>query len=249
MKQPMRRRIFISYRRGDDSDVAARLNNELERIFGLDSTFFDIKTVPPGIDFHAQLEGHLKNCAAFIMVIGLGWLGAVPRLNNLDDLVRIEIEAALARRGILIIPVLVQGAKLPKPSELPISLVPMLQRNALTLTHENFVTVVEAKLATVLRHETEIEVAKAAASHQSLLRNLMDWLGRRRVFWIALAGFLPFLYFFSKWFEKTFEITPVHSKTANEIFLGAVVVYWSVYALISLVITYIVPSIYRVFRR
>ena len=69
--------------------------------------------------------------------IGPRWLTAVDeegrrRLDHPDDLVRLEIEAAL-RRDILVVPVLLQGAQMPKATDLPESLKPLARRNALEM--------------------------------------------------------------------------------------------------------------------
>ena len=60
-----------------------------------------------------------------LAVIGPHWLAAGQdgqrRLDDPADFVRLEIEAALAR-GVRVIPVLVDGAQLPRPEQLPASL-------------------------------------------------------------------------------------------------------------------------------
>jgi len=61
------------------------------------------------------------------------------RLQNPNDFVRIEIEAALAR-NICVIPVLIDGAKMPKEKDLPETLRPLVYRQGVHLTHENFTT-------------------------------------------------------------------------------------------------------------
>jgi len=53
----------------------------------------------------------------------------VRRLDQPNDFVRIEMEAAL-HRNIPVIPVLVQGASLPQEEELPASLRELAYRNA-----------------------------------------------------------------------------------------------------------------------
>src|SRR5262249_61031461 len=54
-----------------------------------------------------------------------------------DDFVAIEIAAALAR-NIRVIPVLVDGARMPKVGELPKSLKPLARRQAIDLRHTRF---------------------------------------------------------------------------------------------------------------
>ena len=54
------------------------------------------------------------------------------RLGHPEDFVRIEIASALAR-DVLVIPVLIQGAAMPKREELPVALADLAQRNALEM--------------------------------------------------------------------------------------------------------------------
>jgi hypothetical protein len=102
----------------------------------------------------------LEQCSVVLVVIGKNWLDCVDargcrRLDNPDDLVRLEVETALARPRVRVIPILVDGAKAPESTELPESLRPLARRNALIMTHENFTadfgrlfTVVEKAIAT-----------------------------------------------------------------------------------------------------
>src|SRR5262245_41197789 len=59
------------------------------------------------------------------------------RLDDPDDFVAIEIAAALAR-DIRVIPILVDGARMPKASELPESLKSLVRRHAIELRHAQF---------------------------------------------------------------------------------------------------------------
>ncbi|HXU07913.1 MAG TPA: hypothetical protein VN743_02875, partial [Blastocatellia bacterium] len=56
-----------------------------------------------------------------------------PRIHNPEDFVSLEISVAL-NRGIRVIPVLVQGASMPRSQDLPESLAKLSRRNALELS-------------------------------------------------------------------------------------------------------------------
>jgi hypothetical protein len=82
------------------------------------------------------------SCDVLIAVVGKRWLIATDedgslRLENPKDFVRTEIAAAL-KRGIRVIPVLVDGASMPRPNELPDELRSLARRNALEVTHSRF---------------------------------------------------------------------------------------------------------------
>ena len=125
--------IFISYRREDAADATGRINDRLRQHFGAEMIFTDVDDIPMGVDFRAHLDLNVSRCKVLLAVVGRGWLtvrrrGWLPlwltrkrRLNDPDDWVRIEIESAL-RRKIRVIPLLVQGAKIPSADELPDSL-------------------------------------------------------------------------------------------------------------------------------
>lgn len=136
-------RIFISYRRADSSWFARWLAERLAGQFGDDAVFQDVESIRPGDDFAAKIEAGIGSCAVLLAVIGPRWLAeesdAGRRLDDPQDWVRLEIESAL-RRGILIIPVLVDGARMPSASELPPSLQSLAGRQAETLSSASFDT-------------------------------------------------------------------------------------------------------------
>jgi uncharacterized membrane protein YhaH (DUF805 family) len=136
-------RIFISYRRGDDQAAAGRLYDRLLQHFDREQLFMDVDAIEPGVDFVKSLDEQLAACTAFIAVIGPRWLtvqnkDGSPRLDNPTDYVRVEIESAL-KRDIRVIPVLVDGASMPQPSDLPSSLQAFARRNAVEIAHHRFV--------------------------------------------------------------------------------------------------------------
>lgn len=126
-------RIFICYRREDSAGHAGRLYDRLRAQFG-DDVFMDIAGVGPGVDYAELIAETIDSVEAVIVVIGRHWLDADDgdgrrRLDAPDDLVRHEISEALARQ-VLVIPLLVQGALLPEPDELPPELRGLARRNA-----------------------------------------------------------------------------------------------------------------------
>src|SRR5271155_2652269 len=102
--------IFISYRRESTAAFAGRLFDRLSTKFGPERTFIDIDMIEPGEDFVEVLERKLADAAALVVLIGRDWLDCkdthgVPRLENPDDFVRLEVATAL-RRKVRVIPVL-----------------------------------------------------------------------------------------------------------------------------------------------
>jgi TIR domain len=134
--------IFISYRREDSAPYAGRLYDRLCAHFGAAQVFMDVDDIPPGADFTAHIGAKVGSCDAMVVVIGKDWLTARNadgqlRLSDPSDFVGLEVSLAL-QRGILVIPVLVSGAKMPRPEELRRDLKPLAHRNAVTLNDPDF---------------------------------------------------------------------------------------------------------------
>jgi uncharacterized membrane protein YhaH (DUF805 family) len=135
-------RIFINYRRSDSPGAAGRLYDRLQQHFERNQVFMDVDAIEPGIDFVKSLDEQVSTCGAFIAVIGPDWLATKTsdgrsRLHEPTDYVRVEIESAL-KRDIRVIPVLVDGAIMPRPSDLPPSIEALARRNAVEIAHHRF---------------------------------------------------------------------------------------------------------------
>jgi Clp amino terminal domain, pathogenicity island component/TIR domain len=135
-------RVFISYRREDTSHVAGRLSDRLIDQLGESQVFIDVDSIEFGVDYREVISNAVGKCDVLLAVIGHQWVtiedeNGECRLFEADDLVRLEIEAAL-KRNIRVIPVLVDGAAMPKVQNLPPSLSTLARRNALQIRHETF---------------------------------------------------------------------------------------------------------------
>jgi hypothetical protein len=114
--------IVISYRRSDSSAIAGRIFDRLTSHYGEESVFMDVDNIPLGVDFRTHIQEILQRTDVLIAVVGANWLGlnsaGGTRMHDKADPVRVEIETALQRQT-RIIPVLVDGAKMPESAELP----------------------------------------------------------------------------------------------------------------------------------
>jgi hypothetical protein len=134
--------IFISYRREDSAAWAGRLYDRLSSRFASDKIFMDVVDLAPGVDFVEVLEESVGACDVLIAVIGRRWMSGSDeagkrRLDKPEDFVRIELATAL-KRGIRVIPVLVDGAVMPQSGELPEDLKALARRHALEASHTRF---------------------------------------------------------------------------------------------------------------
>jgi hypothetical protein len=159
--------IFISYRRDDAAGYAGRLYDLLAGRFHPQHVFMDVDTIEPGADFVQVIQDAVGRCDALLAIIGPGWLDAVDhtgrrRLDDPNDFVRLEIEAAL-HREVRVVPILVQGAEMPGPADLPDPLVALSRRNALELSHGRW----HADAARLIAVLEKMEVAKAEDTERS----------------------------------------------------------------------------------
>jgi hypothetical protein len=115
--------IFISYRREDSIGHAGRLYDRLVERFGRERVCRDIETIEAGEDFVEAVRQRVAKSDVLLVLIGPRWLTATDdegrwRLADENDLVRLEIATALDR-NIRVIPVLLQGATMPRAKDLP----------------------------------------------------------------------------------------------------------------------------------
>jgi hypothetical protein len=129
-------KIVVSYRRADTAAIAGRIFDRLSSHYGDDSVFMDVDNIPFGIDFRQHIKGVLETSDILVAVVGPHWIGGSGdrgRIQDAADPVRVEVETALAR-GMPVIPVLVDGARMPSPSDLPETLQPFALTSASTWT-------------------------------------------------------------------------------------------------------------------
>ena len=153
--QPTGYDIFICYRREDSQATVDHIYEWLVRAFGRDATFKDVDAIPVGYSFPGYVNSRLAGCRVALIVIGPTWPSVVakdgtyvgqPRLADPADHVRIEVERALAlspvneagepTSGLLLIPLLVQGARMPAREQLPDSLRSLSDRTARPIRYD-----------------------------------------------------------------------------------------------------------------
>ena len=116
-------KIFVSYRRDDDPNGAARIRDALTAKFGRQSVFMDVDDLLAGLRFDEELAKALAACDVFLAVIGPRWMDLLKAkaASGGRDYVREEIAEALKRK-IAVIPVRIgregQLPALPRADEL-----------------------------------------------------------------------------------------------------------------------------------
>jgi hypothetical protein len=134
--------VFISYRRENTAGEARALFNDLVARLGENSVFMDVDSIALGRDFRTVVQETTASCDLMLVLIGRNWAdakdeGGRVRLENPADYVRLEIESAL-KRDIAVTPVLVQGAHMPAPEDLPADIRDLAYRNGFELSHNRW---------------------------------------------------------------------------------------------------------------
>lgn len=130
--------IFLSYRRQDSQSATGRLADRLEAHFGPQRVFRDQDSIAAGDDFAAAIHRGIATATVLLVMVGPDWVdarsaGGTRRLADPRDFVRLEIETALAQ-GVAIVPVLVEGARMPAADALPPSLAAFARCQAVELS-------------------------------------------------------------------------------------------------------------------
>ncbi|MFF9360321.1 toll/interleukin-1 receptor domain-containing protein [Streptomyces griseoluteus] len=97
--------VFINYRTGDGERTAALLDQELSRRFGQDRVFRASRSITPGDAYPEVLLTALRQSCVLLAVVGPDWTNFRSRLQDPEDWVRKEIEAAF-ECGLIVVPVL-----------------------------------------------------------------------------------------------------------------------------------------------
>ena len=174
--------IFIGYRRDDTADASGRVFDRLYQAFGAGQVFKDVDNLPVGVDFGQHILTILPRCRVFMAMIGPRWIDAADetggrRLDSPEDWVRIEIETALATDGLQVVPVLINGAPMPRADQLPESLRELIRLNAAIVRRDPDFHKDMDKLINALReglatgHRVEVE----QAAPQSLTGSAAAW--------------------------------------------------------------------------
>lgn len=127
-------RIFISYRRADSTSITGRIHDRLAMAFGEENIFKDVMDIPAGADYKDVIEHQILAADVVLVMIGDKWLNAANengrRLEDPADVVRFEIVTGLQNKHTLVIPVLVNNARMPEKRLLPPDMQALAHYNA-----------------------------------------------------------------------------------------------------------------------
>jgi hypothetical protein len=179
------RGIFLSYRREDAAPYARLLQVQLRERFPGARVFMDLDSIEAGLDFSEVIRQAVDSCAVLVALIGRQWATLADeqgrrRLDDPDDFVRFEVQAAL-ERGVRVIPVLVDGAKPLRHEQLPAELRNLARLNALELSYGRYEYDADRLLDLIQRvfpAASSTSIGQAAQGDAVVIR-VLRWLIRR----------------------------------------------------------------------
>ena len=177
-------RLFLCYRRKDTRYVTGQIYRRLTQEFGQTNVFKDVDSIPLGHDFRRVLDERVGDCTVFLAVIGPDWLEAHDSsgrraLDDVNDFVRLEIEAAL-RREIAVIPVLVDDAVIPSAGTLPTTLADLSYRQGVPVRPDPDFDRDLDRLVKGIRLAVKDGQARAARQQQEIRRREAERLEQER---------------------------------------------------------------------
>ena len=155
-------KIFISYRRSDSKIFTGRILDRLTQAFGTRSIFRDIEDISAGKDFRQVLKDAVNEADVMLVMIGPLWANITDangnkRLFDSQDFVRLEVESALKKSDMTVIPVLLLNTAMPTAEELPGELRELLYRNAVVVRDDPDFSTDLQRLISQLRRLRPIE--------------------------------------------------------------------------------------------
>jgi hypothetical protein len=133
-------KVFINYRRILNAADAQLLYDRLKAHFGPENVFFDRASIRAGEKWLEEIKAHGTAAGVFLVLIGRNWATVLNEkaqesaLRGELDYVRIEIEMAL-KQGVRVVPVLIDGERMPDEDDLHGSLRHLRKRHAVELHH------------------------------------------------------------------------------------------------------------------
>jgi TIR domain len=135
-------RVFVSFRNGDEPFGALLIQLMLGEHIGPQNVFRSTDSIAPGEDYVESLIAAVHRCEVMLAVVGPRWMSVAdadgrPRILDPNDWVARELGMAFADRK-RVIPVLLGGAVMPAPTELPPGIVNLSRCQYRRLEHRQF---------------------------------------------------------------------------------------------------------------
>jgi hypothetical protein len=152
----------------------------------------DVDSIALGRDFRGVLQEILVSCDLMLVLIGKDWANIKDetgraRLEDPGDFVRLEIEAAL-KRDIVVTPVLVQGAHMPTPEQLPSEVSDLAYRNGFELSHNRWESDVREMVRRLAIDVPDRSLSRWNARMSSIWTFVRKPSNQRLLSWLGVGG-------------------------------------------------------------
>lgn len=196
-------KIFISYRRSDSEADTWRLFEHLSKVFQEFEIFFDHHSIELGQDFSTAIDSALEEVNVMLVVINKTWLSThdadgVRRIDQPHDYVYREIKRAL-ERGITLIPLLIEGAEIPKEEELPEPLKRFSKRQGIWINHKKFAEDIMRLAKTIQKYVP----ASATTTHRDFSQEILAEYNEKSTLTMTGPGYNLILQYASETAEST----------------------------------------------
>lgn len=131
-----RSQVFISYRRTDEA-VTQRIVEHLDTALPWMKFFLDTAKLESGRQWSDALFAGLSRSNALLVIIGPEWQSSFRPRHDETDVMRREIEWGITE-GRALLPVLINGATMPRRNRVPESIRPLLDIEAVTVDRKSF---------------------------------------------------------------------------------------------------------------
>ena len=152
------RRVYLSYRPEDSERIAQQLTERLAEHF---------EVVAPA----AEPESAVLQADVVVAVIDARWTDIMgqPRSDSSSDRVSVEIAAAL-QGGVLVIPVLIDGARMPTRTELPETLAELAGKRAVIVGTDSFTSDSSQLISSIERRVPDVDREPSSGENKDALR-------------------------------------------------------------------------------
>jgi hypothetical protein len=159
---PLQRKVFINYRRTDSLPTAMALQRALSQEIGESNVFVDLRRIAAGDNHLELIDEQIGICDTMLVLMGPTWASSVDesgdrRLFQDNDMVRLEIRAAVVRNDVVCIPVLIDGTQFPQKSDVPQDIEALLHCQAINFRNTHFTDDIEQIYQTVRRPRSRRE--------------------------------------------------------------------------------------------
>jgi TIR domain-containing protein len=159
-------KIFISYRREELKGVAGRLYDQLQHNFGEGGVFLDVERIHGG-EWLQRIKDEAGSCEVMVVLIGQNWQR--PHLGD-KDYVRMECRIGLEKKA-LMIPTIIDDARIPKKDELPADIAPIVDYQAVEIRNTRFKDDARRLIEVI---ETKVPPKKTSSSWSEVLGGVLS---------------------------------------------------------------------------